>query len=564
MAFTEIEMAILSQAAYLKLPDSAEPKSLYTFLNDSKKMLLEALGEGYKNALDALLKKVKGKGYNIVQTQNDKYGTGFAAFAVADPNNEVTVACRGTEGFSLDYDSKKDVKSDVELAVSLQTGQQEQMKKFVERLEKQNYKGYSFTGHSLGGNLAMYGAIILSNPNKLTACVTFNAPGFNDAFLVSNAFRISRIEDKMTSFQNERDCVSECFNVPGNIVILECKGWDLFHFFGIDAHGMGCLVPSNSGENFKRNHTGRKDKTILGYILDKGTDTTNVFFTPFIFASGFSKWRKKEAKAICRDFSVEAKAMLIEAAKETEEEKWWQISRWDCWYKVDKFFGGLSADWDRYSGNVDKYYRKLIDMNDASTKDIEKIFNNVYNLDTQYANEVKGKCDDLHSTIRAKLEKIRDSIYPTYVHNNTTFSTVEFFQQYADKQDLSGNCTSTAWCMGLSMMTGKKYDPTKPPYWGPNGAVYHGYDKITSNQPLLVAYDELQKGKPSMFYAYNGNRISGKHAVTIVGVTEGADRNNLQPQDFLVIDPGDGKIKNMTEVGFINYNGTIYTYKDNP
>ena len=364
MAFTEVEMAILSQAAYLDLPDSAEQKSLYSFLNDEKnqKALMKSLGDEYSDAFDGLLNKVEGKDYTIVQTQNDKHGTGFAAFAVSDPNNEVTVACRGTEGFSLDYDSKKDVIADVELAVSLQTGQQEKMKQFVENLEKQGYDGYAFTGHSLGGNLAMYGAIYLSDPDKLITCVTFNAPGFNDAFLKANKFRISRVEDKMTAFQNERDCVSEAFEVPGNIVVLECEGWDFFHFFGVDAHGLGYLIPDKDGK-FKRNRTGRKDDTILGYLLDKGTEYTDEFMgfiAPIMIAADFWKWRQTEGQVICRDFSAETKQMLLDAAKETEEEKWWQVNRWDCWYRVDKFFGGLAADWDRYTGDVDTYYRKLI------------------------------------------------------------------------------------------------------------------------------------------------------------------------------------------------------------
>ena len=566
MAFTEVEMAILSQAAYLELPDSAENKPLYDFLNENKDTLIKKLGDGYSESIDSLLKKVEGKDYNLVHTRDDKDGSGFAAFAVSDPSGGVTVACRGTEGFSLDYDSRKDVAADIELTVSLQTSQQKEMEKFVRDLEKDNYNSYSFTGHSLGGNLAMYGAICLSNPDKLGTCVTFNAPGFNSAFLRRYAVKISRIEDRMISFQNERDCVSEAFNVPGKVIVLECDGWDFLDAVGIDAHGLNTLVPNTDG-SFQRNHTGKKDTTILGYILDNATglsDDVMGFFSPLILSYDFLKWRQNEAQVICRDFSLETKEMLLDVAKETEEEKWWQISRWDCWYKVDKFFGGLAADWDRYSGNIDTYYRKLIDMNDASAKDIKKIFEKVYTIDSTYASNIKAGTERLSSEVRAKLEEIRDSINPTYVHNNTTFSTVGSIKDNAQKQKLSGNCTSTAWCMGLSIMTGQSYDPTQPPYWGANGAVYKGYDRVISTNVLQHAYDQLQSGKPSMFYAYNGNNISGRHAVTIVGVAEGADASNLQPKDFLVIDPGDGKIKNLTEVGFTNYNGTLYTYKDNP
>ena len=104
--------------------------------------------------------------------------------------------------------------------------------------------------------------------------------------------------------------------------------------------------------------------------------------------------------------------MLLDVAKETDEEKWWQISRWDCWYKVDKFFGGLAADWDRYSGNIDTYYRKLIDMNDAGAKDIRKIFEKVYAIDSAYAGNINASTERLSSEVRRKLEAIRDSINP--------------------------------------------------------------------------------------------------------------------------------------------------------
>lgn len=406
-------MAILAQASYLDLPDTSEKKSLYEFLNDNRGKLEEKLGGAYKQALNDLIDKVannNGKNYTIVLTENDKHGTGFAAFAVADANNEVTVVCRGTEGFNLDYDSKKDVVADLELINSLQTSQQEKMDNFVAMLEKEDYSGYSFAGHSLGGNLATYGALILNDPDKLRECVTFNAPGFNAAFIKKNKDRISKVEDRIKSFQNERDCVSECFFVIGNIIILECDGWDIFHILGIDAHMLDTLVLNEDG-TFKRNHTGKKDKTVIGYVLDKGTDLTDgvmSILAPIFIAYDYAKWKNERKNDIRRDFSQEAKQMLVGAAKETEEEKWWEVTKWDCWYKVDQFFGVL--EWDLYAGNVDTYYRKLIDINDASVADIEKIFENVYGIDSNCSTTISTASDTLRSKVLEKLNGLRDSI----------------------------------------------------------------------------------------------------------------------------------------------------------
>lgn len=282
MAFTDVEMAILSQCAYCQYPDSVHNESLHRFLTHNKKYLNEKLGPGYSDALQALIDKVAGQPYTIVQTRDDNEGTGFAAFAVADPNNEVTVACRGTEfdklsalndegkavlallvanGISgnkllntaLIYqvlteqgmlsEGMDDIIADIQLAFRTETEQQEQMAKFVELLEQPGYNGYYFTGHSLGGNLAMYGAIALNDKAKLKDTVTFNAPGFNSLFWEENAALIDQVASGFRTYQNEWDAISECFEVPGNIIVLDCKDEDT----GGLAHGFNQLIPSEDG-----------------------------------------------------------------------------------------------------------------------------------------------------------------------------------------------------------------------------------------------------------------------------------------------------------------------------
>ncbi len=116
---------------------------------------------------------------------------------------------------------------------------------------------------------------------------------------------------------------------------------------------------------------------------------------------------------IGRDFSESAKKALIEAAKETEEEAWWRVDRWDCWYKVEKFFGNLKLD--NYTANVDKYYRKLIDINDASIKDINKIFEKVYSVDDIYSSKMNNTINNLEIVIN-KLKQVDGCIVPQQVH----------------------------------------------------------------------------------------------------------------------------------------------------
>lgn len=110
-----------------------------------------------------------------------------------------------------------------------------------------------------------------------------------------------------------------------------------------------------------------------------------------------------------RDFSAEAKEALLDAARETEEEDWWQVTRWDCWYRVENMFGHLKLD--SYTAEADKYYRKLIDINDASVKDIEKIFTDVYNADDTYSGKMSNSADGMNDVL-SKLRSVKDQIVP--------------------------------------------------------------------------------------------------------------------------------------------------------
>lgn len=116
-----------------------------------------------------------------------------------------------------------------------------------------------------------------------------------------------------------------------------------------------------------------------------------------------------------RNFSESAKNVLIGAAKETEEEAWWRVDRWDCWYEVENFFGYLNLD--NYTANVDAYYRKLIDINDASVRDIKNIFEKVYKVDNSYAKLMNGVTDELNDCVLKKLNNVKTKICPSNTTN---------------------------------------------------------------------------------------------------------------------------------------------------
>lgn len=263
MAFTDVEMAILSQLAYCgstkEVSKSERPSTavqtgdtLYEVLLENQEWLRSKLGDAYNDAIQRLMTKAENSEYTVVLAEDDKYGTGFAAIAIKDPDNTVTVATRGTEGFSCDYDSRKDVVADVELAYSVSTAQQKEMENFMQALENKGYDGYYFTGHSLGGNLALYGAITFEPSEKVKGVVTFNAPGFNDKFINKYSREITALYGRTNNYQNEYDSVSSIMTVPGPTTIIESSrqvtGFlnSIGRFF-LGDHGLSDLTVSDDG-----------------------------------------------------------------------------------------------------------------------------------------------------------------------------------------------------------------------------------------------------------------------------------------------------------------------------
>lgn len=259
MAFNDAEMAILAQLAYkdVSVP-RGETVSLFEFLKKNRNSLRNKLGENYYKSIDNLIAKAEKENYSIIKAQNDKNGTGFAAMAIYDPNeNAVTVACRGTEGFNLlsSDDSRRDAATDLEIATQIETDQQKKLEQFMDSLDKDGYDGYYFTGHSLGGNLAAHGAIYMAKRGKVRGVRTYNAPGFNDAYKAKHAVEIGIVSKLFVNYQNEYDYVSSCFEAVGKVEVIKSNdtGWH----FGFSHHDVGNLKIDENGD-FVRNETGLK------------------------------------------------------------------------------------------------------------------------------------------------------------------------------------------------------------------------------------------------------------------------------------------------------------------
>lgn len=88
--------------------------------------------------------------------------------------------------------------------------------------------------------------------------------------------------------------------------------------------------------------------------------------------------------------------------------------------------------------------------------------------------------------------------------------------------------------------------------------------KSTTKEGYQLMYDQIKAGKPVIVLveSENGNR-STQHYVTVIGVSPTANRNNLSPQDFTIIDPAvyDGSRTPTPENMWNNCNNGHYRLK---
>ncbi|MBP1045594.1 DUF2974 domain-containing protein [Enterococcus sp. BWM-S5] len=98
-----------------------------------------------------------------------------------------------------------------------------------------------------------------------------------------------------------------------------------------------------------------------------------------------------------RDFTQATKDQLLALVEEVESEPWWDVTKWDVFYRVDKYLLG-GVDFPANSSDLTDYYRKVIDMQGTSASEIHRIFNDVYSTESSFASKAaqrKAEAQDL-------------------------------------------------------------------------------------------------------------------------------------------------------------------------
>lgn len=113
-----------------------------------------------------------------------------------------------------------------------------------------------------------------------------------------------------------------------------------------------------------------------------------------------------------RDFSDTAKQELLSLVEQVESEKWCDFTDWigDRWCDFTDWIGML--DIQHYLDDVNAYHKKVIDKNNTTVQEIERIFNAVKEVDTSYAVRMSA-CKEQLESIENLILKLTEVVEPT-------------------------------------------------------------------------------------------------------------------------------------------------------
>ena len=304
--FTEAEWLIMSSMGYVNPGDKFNadgyPKKGQTvYVEDLLKQLRHQAVTGgmdsanfkseidrqnYLNAIDSLSEKLKGGNYVVSKSinHNGSDESGFCAFAIEprpNPDKDVIVCCRGSDAIGSDTTNDW-INTNLASAFVTPNPQQKEMEQFMDGME--DYNNIYLTGHSLGANLAMYGAITFSDLSKIKGVYAVDGPGFNAAFVAQYQKEIRKLKDRIYNYQNEHDIVSSSLYSVGTVIICESAIDDING--GTNHNRWTIRVTSDS--KIARNSTGKKD--VICQQWHESTVTYNVpkvLFTLLVAAGTF-------------------------------------------------------------------------------------------------------------------------------------------------------------------------------------------------------------------------------------------------------------------------------------
>ena len=145
----------------------------------------------------------------ILDARCEKWGAGYGAFA--DGSEEAVVAFRGTTTGAEWYDNFIS-------ANQADGAHQRAARAYLEGLDLSGYERVTVTGHSKGGNKAMYCAAVSDVADR---CVSFDGQGFSDAFMMKYADRLRSRQGRIENHCAGGDYINILLNGIGRSYYYE-------------------------------------------------------------------------------------------------------------------------------------------------------------------------------------------------------------------------------------------------------------------------------------------------------------------------------------------------------
>jgi hypothetical protein len=281
---TEVELKQISQLVYLDILDSqgVDTKLSDQYKNNGDKIALsdvikyysspegmQKLKERYPSDLNGekeyeqwshLLQQMNTPKYqnweisNVV-SNNKQEESGFVAFTVDTQTGEKVAAFRGSEPIDNPL-YRNDWKNNGATAYSTEAIQQAEAREYMESFKTDGSYDLYLTGHSLGGNLALYSSFILPEDLRkyLVSASTFNAPGFNGDVLDKFKSNIDEMNEngKIKEFRNKNDIVPALFRNPSSGIYIDTKSEGEA---GLAHHSLFSLKIDENNETFQRSES---------------------------------------------------------------------------------------------------------------------------------------------------------------------------------------------------------------------------------------------------------------------------------------------------------------------
>jgi hypothetical protein len=281
---TEVELKQISQLVYLDILDSqgVDTKLSDQYKNNGDKIALsdvikyysspegmQKLKERYPSDLNGekeyeqwshLLQQMNTPKYqnweisNVV-SNNKQEESGFVAFTVDTQTGEKVAAFRGSEPIDNPL-YRNDWKNNGTTAYSTEAIQQAEAREYMESFKTDGSYDLYLTGHSLGGNLALYSSFILPEDLRkyLVSASTFNAPGFNGDVLDKFKSNIDEMNEngKIKEFRNKNDIVPALFRNPSSGIYIDTKSEGEA---GLAHHSLFSLEIDENNETFQRSES---------------------------------------------------------------------------------------------------------------------------------------------------------------------------------------------------------------------------------------------------------------------------------------------------------------------